>query len=129
MKTLKIVVLALCATFMLAACGGGGENPEAVAENLYKAYFDGDFEKAAKYATRGSATVLQQIATGMNAEQLKEFKEQFSGAKTKVLGSEIDEEAGTGVVSIELTSPEGKTNTVKCNVVKEEGSWKAEFSK
>ena len=128
MKTLKIVVLALCAMFMLAACGGGG-NPEAVAEDLYKAYFEGDFGKAAKYATKESAAALQKMADNADAEQLKEFKEMFKGAKTKVLSSDINEEAGTGVVSIELTSADGKTNTVKCDVVKEDGSWKAEFSK
>ncbi len=63
------------------------------------------------------------------AEQLKEFKETLKGASVKVVGSEIDEEAGTGTVSLELTSPDGKTNTVECDVVKEDGSWKAEFSK
>ncbi len=128
MKTLKIAILALCATFMLAACGGSG-NPEAVAENLYKAYFDGDFEKAAKYATRESAIMLQQIAANMPAEKLKDFKEKFKGATAKALSSDINEEEGMGVVSVELTGPDGKTNTVKCDVVKEDGSWKAGFTK
>ena len=126
MKTLKIAILALFATFMLAACGGG--SPESVAENMYKAYFNGDFEKAAKYATAESATMLKQMAA-MSGDEMGSFKEMMKGAKVKAVGSEIDKEDGTAIVDLELTSPDGEVDNITCHLVKEDGSWKAEFRK
>ena len=130
MKTLKLVIFTLYTTLILAACGNSssGESPELVVENMYKAYFTGDFEKAATYATKEAAAMFRKRAN-ITGEELKEHKRIYEKARVVVLSSDINEKTGTGIVTVRLTNADGKTNTIKCSVIKENGCWKADFSK
>ena len=130
MKTLKLVIFTLCTTLILAACGNGSssESPELVVENMYKAYLTGNFKKAATYATKEAAIMFRKRAS-IADDELKEHKKIYEKARVVVLSSDINEKTGTGIVTVRLTNADGKTNTIKCNVIKEDGCWKADFSK
>ena len=125
MKTFKNIAIALCATLMLAACGGG--SPEAVAEKFQKAMVSGDFDKAASYATKASAPMLKTMGSMLTGTMLDEFKEQVKGAKIRVVSSEID--GDTATVTMEVTNADGETEEETCNLVKEDGEWKVGFEK
>jgi ketosteroid isomerase-like protein len=113
---------------MLTACGGGG-NPESVALDFQKAVMNGDFEEAVKYATENTAPMLKRMASMGGAEEMKGVKEEFKNTKVAVKSSEIDEEAGTAIVTLELTNADGDTDIARYDLIKENGSWKVIFKK
>ena len=125
MKTIKMVVLALCATFMLAACGG--ETPESVAESYVKSYIAIDYKKAAKLATKEYGDEILDGAKEIPEETLKELiaerKEELKDIKYEIVNVEVDEEEA--VISFEFTL-NGDTEDGRVNLVKENGKWKVE---
>lgn len=125
MKTLKNIAIAACAVFMLAACGGN--SPEAIAQNFQKALMTGDFQEAAKYVTKTTAPMLEQMAIMVSEERLKEMQEEFKGVKLSVVGKEVNEDEAT--ITLEITSADGDTDTNTYDLVKEDGSWKVDFKK
>ncbi len=125
MKTLRNVVVALCAVFMLSACGGG--TPESVAESFQKAIMNADFKGAAKYATKSTAPMLEQVTGMMTKEQLQEMKKETDGTKVQVKSADIQEDKAT--VVLELIDASGDIDEITHYLIKEDGSWKVEFKK
>ena len=125
MKTLKIFVLALCATFMLAACGGG--SPEAVAENYVDAALSLDFEKAAKCSSKEHAADILEGIDDYTEEELeeevKQAKKNFEGITYKITAVEADETEAT--VKLEFTKGD-KTKDGRLELIKEDGKWKVD---
>lgn len=125
MKTVKVAILTLFAALMLSACGGG--SPEAVAQKFQSAIMEGDFEKAAQYASSSTAPLLKSMATMIPADQLKELKDEAKGTKVKV--GEVEVEGDTATVTLEMTSADGEVDSMDYHLVKEDGSWKVVFEK
>jgi ABC-type glycerol-3-phosphate transport system substrate-binding protein len=125
MKTLRNLVIALCAVCMFAACGGS--TPEAVAENFQQAMMDGDFKEAAKYATKSTAPMLEQAASMLSEEQLKKMKEETKGVKISVKSSEVKE--NEAAVTLETVAADGEADEMVLQLIKEDGSWKVVFKK
>jgi ABC-type glycerol-3-phosphate transport system substrate-binding protein len=120
MKMFRILALALCATFMLTACGGG--SPESVAKSFVKAFVDRDFSKAAEYATAKTASWLAEAAKTSGQMDLREYDR---GTEISLISSEVKE--GKATVTLELRSPNGDKVEAELELVKEDGSWKVEL--
>ena len=125
MKTLKIAVIALCATFLLAACGGG--TPESVAKSYVDAALSFDFEKAAKYSSKEHAADIMRGMEDYSKEDLKkeveEARKEFKGITYKVTGVELDEDEAT--VEFEFAKDD-KTKDGRLELIKEDGKWKVD---
>ena len=125
MKVLRNTTIVLCAIFMFAACSSG---PEAAAENFQKALMGGDFKEAAKYATKESLPLLDVMANMASKEQLKKMKDEYEGAKLKVISKEINENEATITLEV-MMSTDGDADTTKYSLIKEDGIWKVCFRK
>jgi uncharacterized protein YchJ len=125
MKMFRSFTLALCATFMLCACGGESpQTPESVAESFYKAQLDIDFAEIAKYATKETTSWLEATFAETPDSEIDEWREKSKGTKISVISSEVKEDKAT--VTLELTLADGDKHKENIRLVKEDGSWKVE---
>ncbi len=125
MKTLKIAIIALCAAFLLAACGGG--TPESVAKNYVDAALSFDYKKAAECATKKhSASILREFEDYSEEElkkEVEEAKKEFKGITYKV--TKVEDEGEEATVYFEFAKGD-KTKEGWVVLIKEDGKWKVD---
>jgi Domain of unknown function (DUF4878) len=113
-KTLKFSAIALLAVVVLWACGGKG-GPKEVAEKFLNAIAAGDYDGASKYATKEAQESLKMMATMGGGEK---------GEAAKIEIGDVKEEGDKATVSYKEN---GTDKTL--DMVKEDGEWKANWSK
>ena len=128
MKAFKNIAIALCATLMLAACGGG--SPEAVAKSYIDAALEFDFKKAAKYSSEEHAANLLKEMGRYSEEDLKEeteaAREDYKGITYKVIEVEVEE--NEAAVMLEFVKG-GGTKKSEIELIKEGGKWKVDYER
>ena len=124
-KKLKNITVALCTTLMLAACSS--EGPEVAAENFQRALMSGNFSQAAKYASKKTIVMLEQLANMVSAEQAAEMEKEMQGVTLNVIGKEINEDKTAAAVVLEITSIDGDMDTSSLSLIKEDESWKVDY--
>lgn len=124
MRTIKkfslVMMTAVMAVFM-TACGGGAADPGDTAKNFLNALQELDFETAKKYATSGSAEVLDMMKSMTSAAPEGEMPEPKAVEVTNV-----EEDGETAKVTYTL---EGEEETQTVDLKMEEGEWKVVFDK
>jgi hypothetical protein len=113
-RTLKFSAVALLAVLVLWACGGAS-GPKAVGESFLNAMAKGDIEGAKKYATKEAQSSLDMMAATAEAKKANPDKIEIG---------EVKEEGDKATLSY-------KENGVdkSLNLVKEDGAWKAAWTK
>jgi hypothetical protein len=113
-KTLIFSAVALLAVVVLWACGGAS-GPKAVGESFLNAMAKGDIEGAKKYATKEAQSSLDMMAGTAEAKKANPDKIEIG---------EVKEEGDKATLSY-------KENGVdkSLNLVKEDGAWKAAWTK
>lgn len=114
-RTLKFSAIALLAVVVLWACGGKG-GAKDVAEKFLNAIAAGDYDGAAKYATKEAQESLKMMASMSGGEA--------KGEPAKIEIGDVKEEGDKATVSYKEN---GTAKTLE--MVKEEGEWKANWSK
>jgi hypothetical protein len=113
-KTLIFSAVALLAVVVLWACGGAS-GPKAVGENFLNAMAKGDIEGAKKYATKEAQSSLDMMAGTAEAKKANPDKIEIG---------EVKEEGDKATLSYKEN---GVDKTL--NLVKEDGAWKAAWTK
>jgi hypothetical protein len=119
-KTMKMSLLAV-AVAVIAACGGGSNDPKAVAQHFLDALQKQDYAEAKKHATKESEEMLNTL------ESLAEMG--GDAAKTepkKVTISEVKEDGDNATATYTV---EGEDGSQTLDLVKVDGDWKVEFAK
>ena len=116
-KILGMLAMALC----LIGCSKG---PDKVAVKFFEAMADGDFDKAAEYASKDTKPMIKMMAGMPNAKE--ESQKENKGAKFKAVETKINGDKAS--VKVERTK-DGKTETNDVNLVKEDGDWKVAVDK
>jgi HSP20 family molecular chaperone IbpA len=116
-KILGMLAMALC----LIGCSKG---PDKVAVAFYEAMADGDFDKAAEYASKDTKPMIEMMAKMPGAKE--ESIEENKGVKFKAVDTKIDNDKAT--VKIERKK-DGESATEDVLLVKEDGDWKVSINK
>lgn len=119
-KKITAILCVIAVLSFLAACGSAND-PETVAKAFMNAIKDGDFEKAAGYATKESSKTLLMLSA-FGEEEMGEQTGELEELDFKITGSKIDGDNAT--VTIES---EGQASTLI--LAKEDGNWKVAFDK
>jgi len=115
-RTLKLSALALVGAMILFACGGGNLGPKETGEKFLKALAEGDYGTAKDYATKGSQESLEMLEKMGGGEA--------GGSADDIVVGEVKEDGDKAMLAY---TEKGAEKTL--NLVKEDGSWKAEFNK
>ena len=115
-RTLKLSALAIIGAMVLWACGGGNLGPKETGEKFLKALAEGDYGTAKDYATKGSQESLDMLEKMGGGEA--------TGSADDIVVGEVKEDGDKATLSY---TEKGAEKTL--NLVKEDGSWKAEFNK
>jgi hypothetical protein len=113
-KTLIFSAVALLAVVVLWACGGAS-GPKAVGESFLNAMAKGDIEGAKKYATKEAQSSLDMMAGTAEAKKANPDKIEIG---------EVKEDGDKATLSYKEN---GVDKTL--NLVKEDGAWKAAWTK
>ena len=116
-KILGMLAMALC----LIGCSKG---PDKVAVKFFEAMADGDFDKAAEYASKDTKPMIKMMAGMPNAKE--EAKKECEDVKYKAVDTKINGDKAT--VKIEAKKG-GETKTQDVDLVKEDGDWKVAIDK
>lgn len=119
MKTLKIFVLALCATFLLSACGES--SPESVVSKYFEAAKVVDLEAAKGCLIKSLAQEFDNMTKSIDAEEKEELKKENANMQIKILSSEIDGE--NAIVFFEEAHGD-HFHKRQIPLKKEDGDWK-----
>lgn len=124
----RLLPAALCVVAMTvsAGCGGGQDSPEALAENLYAAVADGEFEKAcdlilpsiqAKFDQAGRSCQTE-IAAQYDAEKRRAVED------VDVDPDKIETNGDTATVPEDAVTFDGKDSTDgSLMLAKQDGKW------
>lgn len=115
-KSLKLSALVLIGAMVLFACGGGNLGPKETGEKFLKALAEGDYGTAKDYATKGSQESLDMLEKMGGGEA--------TGSADDIVVGEVKEDGDKATLSY---TEKGAEKTL--NLVKEDGSWKAQFDK
>lgn len=115
-RTLKISALAIMGALVLWACGGGAGTSKEVGEKFLKALATGDYSTAKDYATEDSQESLEMLEKMGGGET--------GGSADDIVVGEVQEEGDKATLAY---TEKGVEKTL--DLVKEDGSWKAKFSK
>ena len=113
-RTLKFSAIALLAVVVLWACGGAS-GPKAVGESFLNAMAKGDIEGAKKFATKDAQESLGMMAASAEAKKTNPDKIEIG---------EIKEEGDKATLSYKENGADKSLN-----LVKEDGQWKAAWTK
>jgi hypothetical protein len=113
-RTLKFSAVALLAVVVLWACGGAA-GPKSVGESFLSAMAKGDIEGAKKFASKESQASLEMMAGTSDAKKAN---------PDKIEVGEVKEEGDKATLSYKEN---GADKTL--NLVKEDGAWKAAWTK
>ncbi len=119
MKTLRIVILSLCAAFLLTACGSN--TPEAVFEKYIDAAKAVDFDAAKKCLSKSLLQEFDKMVKTITEDDIKEMKEENESMVIKVIRSEIN--GDNAVVYFEEVG-DNQPRERHIPFVKEDGEWK-----
>lgn len=115
-RTLKISAIAIMGALVLWACGGGASSSKEVGEKFLKALATGDYGTAKEYATKESQESLEMLEKMGGGET--------GGSADDIVVGESKEEGDKATLSY---TEKGVEKTL--DLVKEDGAWKAKFSK
>jgi hypothetical protein len=113
-RTLKFSAVALLAVVVLWACGGAA-GPKAAGESFLTAMAKGDIEGAKKFASKESQGALEMMAGTSDAKKANPDKIEIG---------EVKEEGDKATLSYKEN---GADKTL--NLIKEDGAWKASYTK
>lgn len=119
MKTFKSLLLALAASFLLIACGGG--SPESVVKKYFKAAQNADFKTARKCVTKEVAVRFDKEIGNLDEDEINRIKERNSKVTLKFIRTDIDGDMAT--VYFEEVRDE-KSSEKSLPLLKEDGEWK-----
>ena len=124
----SILMLMASLALILAACGGGSSNPEAVAESYMKAAFKFDYGAMKKLsAEKNKASLDKQEAEMKSNKQAEEKKKLWAGMSVK--GSETtktSEDGNSVTVKVLTQDKDKKESSFKVNLIKEGNAWKVD---
>lgn len=120
-KNVSIVMMTALVAVLMTSCGGGGGSPEATAKHFLNALQDMDFEGAKKYATEGSAEMLDmmQSMSSMAGDEEKPEPKKITITNTETEGDKA---------TVTYTA-EGSDEEQTLDLVKQDGEWKVVFDK
>ncbi len=119
MKTLRIVILSLCAAFLLAACGSN--TPEAVFEKYVDAAKAVDFDAAKKCISKSLFQEFDEMMKTTTEDDIKEMKKENESMVIKVIRSEIN---GDNAIVYYEEGHGDHSHENQVPLVKEDGEWK-----
>ncbi len=120
-KALKLSVLLLAVTTVFYACGGGKNDPKAVAQDFLDALQKQDYAAAKKLATPESEEMLSTL------ESLSDMG--GDAAKTEPKKVEISDVKEDGDNATVTYSVEGEEGDQSLELTKVDGEWKVVFGK
>ncbi len=115
-RTLKLSAIAIIGAMVLWACGGGNLGPKETGEKFLKALAEGDYGTAKDYATKSSQESLEMLEKMGGGES--------GGSADDIVVGEVKEDGDKATLAY---TEKGAEKTL--NLVKEDGSWKAQFDK
>lgn len=122
MKKLMTITLVCAIAFVIAACSSGGSEPKTVVEDYITALQKGNYQKALDYCDYTQEEKEKLVA--LLEEKAKQDDGQIMPLKSfEVIDQQIDEEAGTAVVTVSVTNDKDETNERKLSLVKHDGKW------
>lgn len=126
MKNLMRIALVLLVAAFIGACGGGSDNPEAVAEEFLTHLGNQDYEKAKELGTENTVAMITMIESmsGMAEEMGGEGQEEVKGLPDDfdMKGCEVDGDKATCTYTAE-----GKEESI--DMLKVDGKWKVDMKK
>ena len=122
MKKLMTITLVCAIAFVIAACSSGGSEPKTVVEDYSTALLKGNYQEALEYCNYTQEE--KEKLAALLEEKAKQEDGQLTALKSfKIIDQQIDEEAGTAVVTVSVTNDKDETNERKLSLVKHDGKW------
>ena len=122
MKKLMTITLVCAIAFVIAACSSGGSEPKTVVEDYITALQKGNYQEALEYCNYTQEE--KEKLAALLEEKAKQEDGQLTALKSfKIIDPQIDEEAGTAVVTVSVTNDKDETNERKLSLVKHDGKW------
>ncbi|MBQ9559221.1 MAG: DUF4878 domain-containing protein [Bacteroidaceae bacterium] len=122
MKKLMTITLVCAIAFVIAACSSGGSEPKTVVEDYITALQKGNYQEALEYCNYTQEE--KEKLAALLEEKAKQEDGQLTALKSfKIIDQQIDEEAGTAVVTVSVTNDKDETNERKLSLVKHDGKW------
>jgi len=122
MKKVLVMFVACLVMAVMTSCGSSHENsPKGVAEAAVKCLSKKDYKG---YMNLTNATDQQKEAMAQMLEKVGQQADQKGGMKDyEIVDEDIDEEKGTGTVTVKITYDNGEEETNKMKVLQKDGEW------